>query len=562
MKLNKNFLFNISLALLVASLVVSFSGAGVLERFRLNGLDFLFRLRGTSAYNPHVIIVEINEDNISKVGRWPWNREWFATVSVALKELGAKYTYFDVIFSEPSTQADRKDDKVFAEAIKKTDNVYLPFAFQEYSIDIESALFPVEEFSAGISGCGPVNIYPDLDGALRKIPLYFDLYGYIYPHVVLKLAMDYMGMGIDRIGPDFIVISNPQEEIKIPLVDGNKLIINWSGNWKDTFTHYSFLDVLMAYKNSIAGDPPGIDIKPFKDSICLVAVTAIGLHDIKPTSVDPEHPGIGIMATALSNILDRKLIKACPFRLNLLFIFILALIPPIFISGEKPLRGVFIVILAGVIFFGAVVYLFGKNCWIDYTLPLLTLVASYLSVATFRFIRVAVERQRFMQLSVTDGLTGLTNIMSFKVTLKSECAQGRITHHHRFCVLMTDIDHFKDFNDTYGHAVGDLVLKELADVLKNSVRAADVVARYGGEEMVILLRNASLDNGMSVAEKIRENVESHVIRDENGTYKATISLGVARFHHQDDENMIIKRADAGLYKAKNMGRNRVETIEF
>ncbi len=562
MKLNKNFLLNILLALIVASLVAVFSGRGVLERFQLNGLDFLFRLRGPSAYNPHVVIIEINEDNVSKVGRWPWSREWFATVAVALKELGAKYVYFDIIFSEESTKSDREDDKVFAEAIKKTQNVYLPFAFQEYSVEIESALFPVDEFCAEISGTGPVNIYPDIDGALRRIPLYFDLHGYIYPHVVLKLAMDYLNMGIDRISSHYLTISNPEDEVRIPLVGTNKMIINWSGRWKDTFRHYSFLDAIIAYKNLLAGKPLGIDIEPIKGSICLVAVTAIGLYDIKPTSVDPEHPGIGIMATALSNILDRKFITTSPLRLNLLLIYILALIPPLFISGERPLQGVFAVILGGVIFFGAVVFLFMRDFWLDYTLPLLSLVSSYLSVATFRFIRVAVEKQRFQQLSVTDGLTGLTNIMSFKMTLKAECDLARTTHHKRFCVLMTDIDHFKDFNDKYGHAVGDLVLKEMAEVLRNSVRAADVVARYGGEEMIILLRNASLDDGMKVAEKIRKNVEDHEISDGNAVYKATISLGVARFHHHDDENMIIKRADAGLYKAKNAGRNRVESIEF
>jgi diguanylate cyclase len=126
---------------------------------------------------------------------------------------------------------------------------------------------------------------------------------------------------------------------------------------------------------------------------------------------------------------------------------------------------------------------------------------------------------------------------------------------------MSDVDHFKHFNDTYGHQLGDLVLKDVANTLKSSVRSSDIAARYGGEEMVLLLRSASLKDGLNIAEKIRKAVENYELKDRNSSYKVTISLGVSIFKATDNADGVIKRADEALYKAKESGRNRVATLE-
>jgi diguanylate cyclase (GGDEF)-like protein len=164
-------------------------------------------------------------------------------------------------------------------------------------------------------------------------------------------------------------------------------------------------------------------------------------------------------------------------------------------------------------------------------------------------------------MSVTDGLTGLYNIRYFKMLLETEIMFAKMDPHKKFSIIMGDIDHFKHFNDRYGHQVGDLVLKEVGAVLKASVRSLDMVARYGGEEMIILLRGALLKDGLAVAEKIRKNVEGLVIKDERGTYKVTISLGVASFAREDNVDLIIKKADDSLYRSKETGRNRVSSME-
>ena len=562
MKFKKKFLFNIALAFLISSFVAVFSGQGFLQRLESAGTDFLFRVRGPSPFNPHVVVIEVDDTNISEVGRWPWNREWHAALTKALKDLGARAVYFDIIFSEASVPAE--DDQVFAAAIGTAGNVYLPFAFQDRPAKMSNALFPIESLRENTAGTGSINIYPDIDGAIRYMPLFFVEEGKVHPHVSFQMAMDYLGMKVAWVEPDRIIITNETEKIEVPIVKKKGFLINWYGTWKHTFTHYSYLDVLVAYKTLLAGGSPRIDLSPIRGSICLVGVTAIGLYDIRPTPLEPEYPGIGAIATTIGNILDRNFVRMSPKWLNYLFIYLLGLTPFLFISGEKSLREILLVILVGVFYLAVVVYLFERgNYLVNFTLPLLSLVLSYSSVATFQFVRVSVERQQFFQMAVTDGLTGLSNIRYFMMLLNAEYLIAQREPEDRvFCVIMTDIDHFKQFNDTYGHAVGDFVLREVAKVLKESTRSSDLVARYGGEEMIILLRATSLKNALTVAEKIRKNIDENDLKDDKNKYHVTISLGVSMFQPESDTvEMLVKRADTALYKAKEGGRNRVETLE-
>jgi len=173
---------------------------------------------------------------------------------------------------------------------------------------------------------------------------------------------------------------------------------------------------------------------------------------------------------------------------------------------------------------------------------------------------VSIERQKLFHMSVTDSLTGLYNMMYFKIILKDEIAHARLNPKNISSLVMIDIDHFKQFNDNYGHQVGDLVLKGVADVLTASVRSVDVVARYGGEEMIILLRGTGLQDALTVAEKIRKGVKDHTVKDQQNTYNVAISLGVSMFQPADSMDTIIKKADEGLYRAKQTGKDRVCTV--
>ena len=160
--------------------------------------------------------------------------------------------------------------------------------------------------------------------------------------------------------------------------------------------------------------------------------------------------------------------------------------------------------------------------------------------------------------SLTDGLTGISNRKMFD-TMLTRSIEKSTKDASTFCLVMCDIDFFKKFNDTYGHQIGDHVLKLVANVLHENVKGSDLAARYGGEEFVIILPNTEINAAYSLVEKIRKTIASRTVRSRQrkidyGT--VTLSLGIAQYSTGDDSETLIGRADAALYTAKNTGRNR------
>ena len=176
----------------------------------------------------------------------------------------------------------------------------------------------------------------------------------------------------------------------------------------------------------------------------------------------------------------------------------------------------------------------------------------------------AVHGVRLMEMTrhaaVTDGLTGVYNRRFFDETLDKQILLAQ-RQKKPLGLLIMDIDHFKDFNDTYGHITGDSVLKRLTKSLNNSIRESDTLARYGGEEFVIIMPDASLPDAIGKADEVRQNIESMDLDNlvSGQTLSMTISIGVASFpEHGTELNALVASADSALYKAKEKGRNRVE----
>ena len=158
----------------------------------------------------------------------------------------------------------------------------------------------------------------------------------------------------------------------------------------------------------------------------------------------------------------------------------------------------------------------------------------------------------------SDALTGLGNRRSFDKAL--EVCIGNVADTKPLSLMIADIDHFKQINDTFGHVFGDAVLRGIAQVLKANIKGQDAAARYGGEEFVILLPDTPIVGAHAVAEKIRSTIANGRIRRTNGEAAVggiTISLGVATYCAGETAGEFISRADKALYLSKTDGRNRV-----
>ena len=174
--------------------------------------------------------------------------------------------------------------------------------------------------------------------------------------------------------------------------------------------------------------------------------------------------------------------------------------------------------------------------------------------------RVALYRQ--VQESAThDGLTGLLVRRTFRERLKEE-AERSVRRSAPMTFLMVDLDRFKQVNDTYGHLVGDVVLREVANLIRGSVREMDLVGRYGGEEFGVLLPEADRDLGFQIAERIRRTIESAPIRAYDEEIHMTVSVGAALCPAlTSDAEELVEKADQAMYRAKETGRNKTVVAE-
>lgn len=162
------------------------------------------------------------------------------------------------------------------------------------------------------------------------------------------------------------------------------------------------------------------------------------------------------------------------------------------------------------------------------------------------------------QLSISDGLTGLYNHRHVQQVLHEEFERAKRTG-EPVAVVMFDLDHFKDVNDTYGHQVGDRVLQEMAEILRRTAREIDKLGRYGGEEFIAILPDTDLDDGAVFAERVRQDVARHLFPADGEALRMTVSAGVAVYPDRGitDPRELVRRADQALYAAKAAGRNRV-----
>ncbi len=517
---------------------------------------------GVREHNKDIVIVAIDDASYEYIldhyGEWPLRRDMYAKMVDYIESQQPKTVAFDLMFVKSMKSAISADNSL-VDVFKKYDNVYTSMNLDNQPEDLRKAQQlpdklaispdsmadnPIEYSNCRIilqgildatSHIGMINVSRSDDGVLRKMPLYLKYNNKYYPQLGYLVAQ---GSGMMK---------------KVQSDDEASVILNWYGP-AETFENIPMYKLLKA---ADGGETFDYD---FNNKIVYFGATAASLFDIKTVPVDKVYPGVEVQATYVNNLLDGSLIKKCPEYVNLLAGLVLALLTVLAVLKIQSMPTAF-----GLSFTIYTVYvLFAYELmrmnyyWIKIVSPVAFAIFAFILAVIIKYLIKSRDFDAQYKLATTDGLTELYNHRYFQ-----EQMQNQVSHSKRYGVplslIIIDIDFFKKFNDTYGHQSGDAVLRQVAFALKKNVRATDIVCRYGGEEMSIILPNTKYEEAVGIANKLCTIVSEKKCKLANGKESnVTISLGVSTYGADGETPaIIIESADKRLYHAKENGRNRV-----
>ena len=546
--------------LIVTAVILFLYSTNIFRSLELSAFDWLTRLRGPVQSSPEIVIIELDQETIDSIDKWPLPRTVYARLLNILTRAGVHSVGFNILFTEESSpEADRE----FAEAISQAGMVYLPY-YLKMDSGIHGPSRVVENTSAFKNAAkhqGHINMPPDSDGVVRRVLLNIPSEGKNHRQLAFRMAGDRLGVSAQHIDPrpghTLKLKTGSGETISIPLDAQGAMIIDWNGRWRRAFRRYTVADIFDSEQHTKAGLAQRDILENLKGCICLVGLTAPGTFDAMRTPFEQFVPSIGIHATILSQILQGRFLHAESRMAGFLIILALGLGVSILSPKLKPVVGIIVIVAACFLYILFAVFMFFQyRTQFAILYPLAAMLLPYFSMSIHYEIVISRERGRLHHRATHDSLTDLFVVGHFRLLLDAEIAETQ-RNGEPLCLIMSDIDHFKNLNDTYGHQVGDAILKEVAKILKSSCRDLDIVARYGGEEFIMLLPGTTLEESRGVAERIRRTIEDHEFSHEGKSYRATVSLGVSRFDPSDSADDLIRKADRALYDAKRGGRNRV-----
>jgi len=355
---------------------------GLLE---YQGLDLLFKARGTRPVSPDIIVVEIDDRAINDFGRWPWPRGYHAELLDILEKYKPKAIAFDILFTEPQAEHPEEDEKLAVQT-KKLGNVFFSSFFDLKSdkaargknLIARNETLPLKELIRSAKGYGFVNITVEPDGKVRKIPLFITYQGKDYPSIDVIAAAHYLGVAPGKLGPN---------------TDGRgSMWINYGGGF-DKFKKVSFSDIPISANQIDAGEKPNIDLNIFKDKIVLVGLTATGTEDYWSTSVSALYPGVGIRASSINTMLQRDfIIRVSALEIFLILLFLGAAFG-IVVPKRTPFEGIifFLTVVSGIIISAALIFRF-FNIWMDFSTMLVLCFVAYPAITLNQFIITRFEK--------------------------------------------------------------------------------------------------------------------------------------------------------------------------
>lgn len=538
---------------------------------------------GTKKANQDIVIVAIDDATyeyiLDNYGEWPLPRDTYAKIVNYLEKQNPRIIAFDLMFVK-SLKSKNQADKELTEIFKKYNNVFTSMNFdnqsedlrippnlpQKLTIDIKNnskidfsqltyknCRTIIDEIINATSNIGIINVSRSDDGILRKMPLVVKYKNDYYPQLALKVGLNYLGEN----QTSFEIDKHSEFKLgdrKIYLDNDGSAILNWYGP-AGTYTYIPMYQLIKA----VNGEKTELDYN-FSNKIIYFGTTAASLFDIKTVPTGKIYPGVEVQATYVNNIIDNNFIKkvnrgytiALSILLALFIASVVTRVSSAFTASMMSLSAYFIYILVA---YYSMKY---ENLWLEVVYPLIFSIAAFTFAYVVKYLIKSRDFEQQYRLATTDGLTELYNHRYFQEQIRMQVEQSK-RYNNNFSLIIIDIDFFKKFNDTFGHQSGDAVLRQVAQTLKKNVRATDIVCRYGGEEMSIILPNTGKDEAFSTAQKICERVASKKFKlAGDKETNVTISLGVSTFPYDgDNAPAIIEVADKRLYNAKNNGRNQV-----
>ena len=521
---------------------------------------------------------------LDNFGEWPLPRDIYAKIVDFLELQKPQIIAFDLMFVK-SMKSGNEADAALSAVFHKYDNVYTAMNLDNQSADLRTPPVLPEKLTVNIknyardiefenltyTNCrsiidgilnysgniGFINVTRSDDGILRSMPLFVRYQDKFYPQLALKVGLDYLnrveGINIQ----DFEIDANRVLSLgkrNILLQKDGSAILNWYGP-AGTYKHIPLYKLIKAVNN----EPVELDYD-FHNKIVYFGTTAASLFDIKSVPADKVYPGVEIQATYVNNLIDNNFItKVERFSTIVISLILAAIVGAVVIRINSAVLAVVISILIYLVYILAAYYTMRyANVWFEIIYPTMLILFAFISTLIVKYLIKSRDFEHQYKLATTDGLTELYNHRYFQEQMKMQVEQAK-RYESKFSLIIIDIDNFKKFNDTFGHQTGDAVLRQVAMILKRSVRTTDIVCRYGGEEMSIILPNIDKKEAYSVAEKICTRVSEKTYKLYGDSIShVTISLGVATFPYDgEDASTLIENADKKLYEAKKNGRNRV-----
>jgi adenylate cyclase len=539
--------------ILIVTLVLAVQLLGGFQLLELRFLDKLFELRPAESLDPKIVIVTFDDKDIAKVGNWPFSDEIVARLITKVSSDKPRVIGLDVYRNLPVEPGFEELKKVFTStpnlivAEKLVEPSVLPPPYLDYKKQV-----------------GFVDTVVDQEGTVRRGLLSIQkpngevVYGFS-----TKIALKYLESSNIfpklSVGNDLAVTLgkttfSPLDAYQAGYASadngGYQILLNYR------CLQGCFQEVSL--KNILDGEYPK-DL--LRDRVVLIGSTAESLRDFFYAPYG-KIPGVHIHANLISQIINgaidnRPFLQTYPKWLEGIYIIVCSSIGVIgissFLRGGNLGKNQFIVgilsfLLISMLLLILISYIsFLASFW----LPIFPAISAFLLSSVISIIQLG---EKFRYASNIDELTQIANRRYFdRFLMKNFLAKQDL------CVLICDVDHFKLYNDSYGHQSGDTCLKQVAQAINKSVRSGELAGRYGGEEFAVILPQTSYEAALVVAERIVKNVRSLNIphKSSKTSNVVTLSCGVACMTAEDSSSLdLLIKADRALYQAKEQGRNQ------